>query len=304
MARKKIVGAILQGELIIGDLVIPCAVLKDGTRVLTQKGFSRALGRVKYSSKVVTKLPPFLSANNLKPFISEELQEVTTPIKFKSISGGGYKGYSYGYNASLLPAVCDIYLQARKAGVLLKNQLHYADQCEILVRGLAETGIVGLVDEATGYQHIRDHDALQKILELFISKELMKWQKRFPDEYYEQIFRLKRWQYKGRGFNPPQLVGRYTNDIVYDRLAPGVLEELESKNPKDEKGKRLHKHHQWLTEDIGHPALRDHLSGIIALMRAAPNWTNFKRMLERSYPKPGTQTEFEMEFHSGSGSGY
>ncbi len=112
MARKKIVGAILQGEMIIGDLVIPCAVLKDGTRVLTQKGFSRALGRVKYSSKVVTKLPPFLSANNLKPFISEELQEVTTPIKFKSISGGGYKGYSYGYNASLLPAVLKVNIRA------------------------------------------------------------------------------------------------------------------------------------------------------------------------------------------------
>jgi P63C domain len=37
--------------------------------------------------------------------------------------------------------------------------------------------------------------------------------------------------------------------------AAGVLEELKRRNPRDEKGHRATKHHQWLTEDIGHPAL-------------------------------------------------
>ncbi len=33
------------GELHIGDLVLPCAVLPDGSRVLSQRGVGRALGK-------------------------------------------------------------------------------------------------------------------------------------------------------------------------------------------------------------------------------------------------------------------
>ena len=58
----------------------------------------------------------------------------------------------------------------------------------------------------------------------------------------------------------PGIVGTYTNDLVYERLAPGILEELEARNPKDDKGHRKGKHHQLLTEDVGHPALAQHLS--------------------------------------------
>ena len=38
--------------------------------------------------------------------------------------------------------------------------------------------------------------------------------------------------------NRPQVVAHYTKDIVYQRLAPGILMELEERNPKDEKGNR------------------------------------------------------------------
>jgi hypothetical protein len=62
-------------------------------------------------------------------------------------------------------------------------------------------------------------------------------------------------QWQGMSVNRPQIVGKYTNDIVYERLAPGILEELQERNPKDTRGERPVKHHQWLTEDIGHPAL-------------------------------------------------
>jgi len=40
---------------------------------------------------------------------------------------------------------------------------------------------VALVDEATGYQEIRDRLALQAILDRFLRKELAAWAKRFPD---------------------------------------------------------------------------------------------------------------------------
>ena len=68
-----------------------------------------------------------------------------------------------------------------------------------------------------------------------------------------------------------------------------MLDELKRINPPVSPGQRRHKHHQWLTGDVGHPKLKDHLIGVMALMRAAPNWEAFKRMLERSYKKTGEQ---------------
>ena len=84
------------------------------------------------------------------------------------------------------------------------------------------------------------------------------------------------------------MVGKYTNDLVYDRLAPNILEELEKKNPKNDKGHRVRRHHQWLTEEIGHPALAQHLYAIIGFMRASTNWNDFYRMVQRAFPKKNT----------------
>jgi hypothetical protein len=43
-----------------------------------------------------------------------------------------------------------------------------------------------------------------------------------------------------------------------------------------------------LTSGHGLPELQSHLSGVVALMRAATNWQQFKEMLRRAYPKPKT----------------
>jgi hypothetical protein len=85
--------------------------------------------------------------------------------------------------------------------------------------------------------------------------------------------------------NRPSVVGKYTNDIVYQRLAPGILDELKRLNPKDEKGQREGKHHQLLTDDIGIPALQQHLFATVGFMRASANWDQFYRMMQRAFPK-------------------
>jgi hypothetical protein len=154
----------------------------------------------------------------------------------------------------------------------------------MLTRGLAHVGIIALVDEATGYQDVRDRLALQAILDAYLRKELAAWAKRFPEEFYRQIFRLRDWQWKGMKVNRPQIVAKYTNDLVYERLAPGILDELQRRNPKDEKGQRQAKHHQWLT-DVGHPALAQHLHAVIGFMRASARWDQFYRLLQRAFPK-------------------
>ena len=89
----------------------------------------------------------------------------------------------------------------------------------------------------------------------------------------------------------PGVVGRYTNDIVYERLAPGILEELQRLNPSQEDRGRARKHHQYLTDDIGHPALAQHLHAVIGLMRASATWDQFRTLLDRAFPKKGTQLD-------------
>lgn len=270
---------------------IPCYVLNDGTRVLTQQGFLSAIGRsatpkagtgVQSIGSGVDDLPAFLAAWNLKPLITKQISDSTKPVKFR-LPGGNI---AHGFRAEALPQVCNIYLEAKDRGLLLGSQKHIADKAGILVRGLAETGIVALVDEATGYQEVRARDALQQYLERFIRKELAAWVKTFPDDFFRELYRLKRWPWNGSS-RRPGVVGNYIKDLIYERLGPGVLAELERKNPTNEKGRRKAKHHQWLTDEIGNPALAQHMYALIGFMRAEDDWEAFKARFTRAYPKKG-----------------
>ena len=253
---------------------------------MSRMGMLKAIGRQgkakggrQHDSEFQT--PVFLSANNLNPFIPRELLENSVPVVFE-------KGAQriIGYKAEFLPKVCEVFLDARDAGKLRPNQLHIAEACKILYRAFATVGIIALVDEVTGYQEVRDRLALQTILDKYLGESYAAWAKTFPDEFYHEIFRLKNWPGPD-GVKRPAVIGHYTNDIVYDRLAPGVLRELRRRNPTIAPGRRKSTHHQWLTPDHGNPKLREHLIGIIALLRAAPNWVSFQRTLNRAYPKVG-----------------
>lgn len=271
----------------IGDIVIPCYVLEGEVRVVTQTSTRLALGLSRTPRAGtgafggVDKLPDFLQANNLSQFIGDDLRESTNPVFFKMPETGSIAA---GYEAELLPLACRVYVQARSSGVLYASQEHIALQCDALLAGFAIVGIIGLIDERTGYQEVRDKAALAKILEAYIAKDLQPWTFTVPYEFYEHIFRFKGW---GRpdGIKRPSVIGHYTNDIVYRRLPVPVLAELREKNPVLPKGYRKNQHHRWLTPELGHPALREHLTGVLALMRASPNWEAFKRNLQRAYPR-------------------
>lgn len=284
---ERITEAPYNGVIQIGNISIACAVLEDGTRIITQYDFYKAIGRsgkpAKGRGSSIEKVAPFLGLQNLKPFVDKELEDSTKPIRFKMPKGG----IAWGYRAEVLPKVCEVYLKARDAGELLKTQEKFAIACDMIMRGLAHVGIIALVDEATGYQYVRARESLEKILEKFIAKELFKWVKTFPDDFYKYLFELKGWKFNPVSVKKPIVVGRLTNNLVYERLAPGVLKELRRLNPKTEKGTRPHRHHQWLTRDIGHPLLREHLASLIALMKAAANWNEFWRMVQRALPKYG-----------------
>ena len=272
------------GTLVLGDLSLPCAVLTDQRRVVSERGIIAALGgkrggsHWKRLSKSEDYLPVFISAANLAPFTPPSLKmALSQPILYR-LTGRT----AYGVEAVLLPEICEVWLKARRADALTPQQDHIAATAEMLMSGLARVGIVALVDEATGYQEIRDRLALHKILEAYIT-ELAPWSKRFPDEYYEELFRLRGWPYSPPQPKRPMMVGKLTNELVYDKLPPGVVDELRIKNPVVKNGRRGYKHHQYLTEDIGHVHLEKQLLAVTTLMRAAPSWAVFEKLFDRAF---------------------
>lgn len=293
--------AAFEGEFQLAAAPVTCAVLEDDRRIVTQASFMRALGRArspKAGTGVLTtadSVPFFLQAEILQPFVDDELIEISRPVFYRSISGG--KGV--GYNAIALKRVADTYLKYRDQCYESGKQLparyeKMVRAADLLIRGLAEVGIVALVDEATGYQDVRAKMALQAVLDAFLLKELAAWAKRFPDDFYREIFRLRDWSWKGRSVNPPQVVAHYTKDLVYDRLAPGITDELQNRMPRTESGTRKGKLHQLLTEDVGHPALAQHLHAVIALMRASTDWDSFKILIDRALPRRGATLELPL----------
>jgi hypothetical protein len=297
MNKKDKPRATHESNLPVGNITLRVAVLSDGSRVITRNGMFQAFKRtqrgrsLKETTRVVG-FPSFIDAQNLQPFISDELRKELTEFEYVSKSG---KMVRRGYKAEILPLVSDVYLQARQAGALSPQQAPLALQAEILTRSLAKVGIVALIDEATGYQSERDKDELQKILGAYISAELLPYQRRFPLEYYKQIYRLRGWPWPPKKKNHTQFVGVITNKIVYELLPEGVLEELQSKNPVlEDKGYRAHKHFQYLTLDIGNPNLEKHLAQIIVLMRISKDWQEFEDHLTEAFERYGKQTKLHL----------
>lgn len=228
-----------------------------------------------------------MGASNLTPFIPSELECSWQPIRFRPLKAGGSSGVALGYRAEILPMVCHVFEDAERAGKLLVVQKHVGEAARVISRSFSKLGIIALVDEATGFQYDRARDALAKILEKFIAKELRPWTRTFPLEFYEQIFRLKGWRFDPATMQGPRCLAQMTDDVVYNRLAPGVLKELREKNPVID-GRRKHKLFQWLTGEIGHPRLLAHLEGVKILMRESNSWEEFHTKLDRHYPVFGT----------------
>jgi len=275
-----------QGIINIAGKELACAVLSDGTRVLTAKAVFDAFERPRRGKSVgdqrAANVPSFIDANNLKPFTDKAFgcgPESSTEVYFTSKNGT--KVFT-GYKAEILPLLCNVYLQARDAEVLTDSQKPQAYIADILMRSLAVVGITALIDEATGYQYDRDQDELQKILSAYISKEFLPWAKRFPNEFYAEICRLKGWEYHGN--QRPAIIGKITNEIVYDQLPEGVLEELRSKTPKSNSGgNRTKRFHQSLTLETGVPHLDRHITSLIVLMKACDTWEEFDRLFKKSF---------------------
>ena len=80
----------------------------------------------------------------------------------------------------------------------------------------------------------------------------------------------------------PQYFGRLTNNLVYKRLAPGLLQKL--KERKRERGNPSDKLHSWLSEDVGFQGVLVHLGTVVGLMKIHTDYEAFEKQLNAIAP--------------------
>ena len=277
-----------QGKWKVYDgLEIECYVTDKGIRLLSLRGTARALDINGNGGRALLRN---LQSKWIQPYLSDQLKEWilwATNEKIKQID------VLFGpaiipFKASLFVDICKAYIAANNDKALSESLMRTYYRLILLMTAFAKTGIDAMVDSITGYKEDNRKEELLKILKIYISEEFLEWTKMFPEEFYEQIFRLKKWgSFQKAGQKMPQVVGFYTNDIVYERLPDKVLVELKKKVKKSENGNNLVKLHQGLSKDYGVLHLERHLIAVIALMKASTCWEHFLEMLDKTYKRFG-----------------
>lgn len=287
-----------KGDLPIGGFIIRCYVLPDERRVVAANHFYMFFGinQARIGPERLGKLidNPILQSNKMKSVC----RSIMSPLRVADEQGT----VTLCYEGELIVDFCRALLDLRRVeGALPAWARSYAEKAEIIISSIAKVGIAALIDEATGYQARRHREALQQLLDVFFKKEKYGvWTKRFPDWFYEEIFRLHDWKWESiKDTKRPPCVGRITKDIVYSRLEAGVIDELEKRNPLLPNGYRKVKHHQWLSDEIGHPVLDRHFYALRGLFRGHRTWKSFYHALQLAHPRKNEIIQLELDDYMG-----
>ena len=105
---KKLLQATHNGKLPIGDIELPCFVLEDGTRVVSGRGMTAAIG-MRGRGQGVRRIP---THPVFKRFMSNDLvMAIQNPLIFRSNVGGRE---TQGYEATALMDIAEVVLAARE----------------------------------------------------------------------------------------------------------------------------------------------------------------------------------------------
>src|SRR4029079_7676144 len=122
---------------------------------------------------------------------------------------------------------------------------------------------------------------LEAQLKKFLAESLVRYASGFPHDYLKHLCRLKGVELRA-DMKLPQYFGHLTNDLVYKRIAPGLVRAL--KDRRAERGKPYNKLYQWTSEDMGYPALMLHLGTVVGLMKVHTDYERFKAQLDAIAP--------------------
>lgn len=272
------------GELPLGEDRIPCYVLENGERVFSLKGVMVALMKTEGGQ-----LAGYIKTANIKSFLPPDMipdDSGSIPAFLTFDTGGqGFSKHGIGVPVERFMDLCIAYSTALAESTnpdssikLTERQTEIAIRANGFLRACAKTGIIALVDEATGYQYDRAADALQFKLNLFLEEEMRKWEKTFPDELWVQFGRLTNWS--GSLHQRPKYWGKLVMELVYDYLDSDVSAWLKNNAPKPVAGLS---YHRWLSEQYGLKKLMEHLWQLVGMASACHSMEELRRKMAEKY---------------------
>jgi len=163
----------------IGNALVECYVLDGGTRVLSGRGMQEAIGLGGSPKSHGTKLRILLANDAIKLHVNKELSmAIENPMRFIRPGRGGVPAIAF--EATLLIDLCEAIISTYTEGKLRKNYFHLMLQAQAITLSFAKAGIISAIDEVTGYQLVREHDEIQKIVDKYLTDYAQKWSKIFP----------------------------------------------------------------------------------------------------------------------------
>lgn len=284
----------------IGDVELDVFVLDSKQRLISKKAMANSLNLKSEGGNAFMRT---MSRKGINSVLSDKLRKmIKEPISFYTLRGE----LADGYQAETLIEVCDALIEAKNQNKLAPSQAFLAIQAEIIFRSAAKIGIVALVDEATGYQD-KTRDEYRRLFDQFVRQEFTQWEKEFPDKFFDMIYRLYGLKREAPDSSRhPQFFGHFIRKYVYYALANSngaILEQLEERNPVVyDSGGRKRKFFQYLTEEVGVPAFRQHLWQVVGIGESVRDRIHFERSFYRAFPhaipkKHADQLDFFETFH-------
>ena len=268
------------GELQIG---ISCYVLDDQRRIISRTGATDYLTERKGGGNLESYTRIQAVAKYMPAALSGEMVEFVMPgVVNKTVKG---------MDAETFVEICRAYVSAWQAGDLQTDtQIAIAKRAATFLGTCAKVGLIALIDEATGYQYERPIDALEAKLRLFLSEELRRWEKTFPDDLWEQFGRLTKW--KGSVHQRPKYWGKLVMELIYNYLDPDVAQWLRDNAPAPRKGQN---YHQWLNEQYGLRRLIEHIWKVIGVASTCSTIEELRYRMQELYGnKPGFQFQLKL----------
>lgn len=264
------------GTLQLGAQTVDCYVLDDESRVISMRATVKAIANDDNGD-----LSKYVGVKALQPYIKAD--DISAKVVEFNIPGIPTK--AKGITAETFLDICSAYVAAFTGGAkFTEKQATTAMNCSILLSACAKTGLIALIDEATGYQYIRESDALQVKIRAFISDELRAWEKTFPDELWEQFGRLTGWS--GSLHQRPKYWGKLVLELIYDALDPDVAEYLKQNKPAPRHGRN---YHQWFTEEYGVNQLVTHINQITGIAKTCSTMDELRHKVALYYKKDQLQ---------------
>ena len=257
-----------------------CYVLDDEAKtvVVTKTGLSQLLGIGEHAKD----LDQVLGAQYMSKYRDLELlRKMENPYKFQLTSKSKTVHQALGYDITSIVDIGRALIDAKDNDDLPPSRLKAAEAAQKLINASAKAGIKGVAYALAGYR-----PEVQEVIDAFkafVREEARQYEKEFPDELYEEWYRLY-------GLNRPEKgrpirFGQLTNMQIYIPLAKSkgkILDQIRAS--RDENGKPYDKLHLFLSE-IGVKALRQHIGKLLGVAAMSETREEYEEGIAKVFGK-------------------